>query len=239
MKFTEITHDEMLERLRLCECALSAAVKERDGLREQLEGWKRVAHEAEKVRDLALEAKAAAELARVKAEQERDAIRIVANGAISKLCDASFALHTGSQWDDELQSCHGGLSDYLIDRHNSARHALGYLRTVMQKIEQKPKVVQDEQAAQEAEQERDQAHERAANLAVELAAMTLSRDQARQEADTLRRQVDVLANEFSRHAYCDSCNGNAMRICSGTNAGITCASGIKEWALEQAKGGGK
>ncbi len=34
--------------------------------------WKKVAQEAEKVRDLALEAKAAAELARVKAEQEAD-----------------------------------------------------------------------------------------------------------------------------------------------------------------------
>jgi len=36
MKFNDMTHDEMLERLRLCECALSAAVKERDGLRQKL-----------------------------------------------------------------------------------------------------------------------------------------------------------------------------------------------------------
>jgi hypothetical protein len=91
---------------------------------------------------------AEANAARAKAEQERDAIRTVANGAISKLCDAACALHTGLQWDDELQSRHGSQSDYLMDRHNSARHALGYLRAVMQKIEQKPKVVQDEQAAQ-------------------------------------------------------------------------------------------
>ncbi len=35
--------------------------------------WKKVAQEAEKVRDLALEAQAEATLARVKAEQERDA----------------------------------------------------------------------------------------------------------------------------------------------------------------------
>ncbi len=37
--------------------------------------WKKVAQEAEKVRDLALEAKAAADLARGRAEQERDAAR--------------------------------------------------------------------------------------------------------------------------------------------------------------------
>ena len=35
MRFSDMTHDEMLERLRLCECALSAAVKERDQANER------------------------------------------------------------------------------------------------------------------------------------------------------------------------------------------------------------
>jgi hypothetical protein len=49
-----------------------------------------------------------------------------------------------------------------------------------------------------AEQELAEANERAANLSVELAAMTLGRDRSRQEADTLRRQVEALAKVESR-----------------------------------------
>ena len=86
MNFTEMTHNEMIDKLRLCECALSAAVKDRDGLREQLEGWKKVAQEAEKVRDLALTAQHEATLARVKAEQWLTEERNVSNRLRTQVC---------------------------------------------------------------------------------------------------------------------------------------------------------
>jgi hypothetical protein len=126
--------------------------------------WKKVAQEAEKVRDLALEAKAAAEIARVTAERERDTMR---------LCSKSVT-----------------------------------------------------RTSEMLKQERDQARERASNLSVELAAMTLSRDQARQEVDLLRRQVDVLAAVCSSHALI------------GTNM-VGTALEWAAWSARQAKEGGK
>ncbi len=81
-------------------------------------------------------------------------------------------------------------------------------------------------------QERDRAHERAANMDVELAAMTLSRDQARQEAERLRRQVEVLAEKYAEMVLCRLC-----RICTVPQAGTTCADRIIAWAAEQAKEG--
>jgi hypothetical protein len=87
-------------------------------------------------------------------------------------------------------------------------------------------------ARHKAEQERDQAHERAAHLSVELAAMTLSRDQARQEADQLRRQVEAVIDEVA-WSYCPP---NATCVFKGEDRCIKCWSA---WAAQQAKEGGK
>jgi len=219
MDFTEMTHDEMLERLRsvtqerdglreqlatarseaamlrrellrfraAANAAREKAEQERDGLREQLEGWKKVAQEAEKVSDLALTNQEAAILGRVSAEKALDSMR--SEAAMRQREHAS-----------------------LLADANAARC--------------------------KAEQERDQANERAANLAVELAAMTLNRDQARQEADTLRRQVRVLAHAYAGAADCTRCKGKPL--CSNLMIRpMPCDGVITAWAAKQAKEGGK
>jgi hypothetical protein len=79
-------------------------------------------------------------------------------------------------------------------------------------------------------QERDQAHERAANMAVDLAAMTLSRDQARQDADLLRRQVEALCGRLKLLG----CPHDLT--CKHDCNCVTC---WREWAAQQAKEGGR
>jgi len=63
-------------------------------------------------------------------------------------------------------------------------------------------------------------------------------DEVAEENLLLKRQVEVLAKEFSRHGHCDKCTANGMPVCRETNKGITCASAFKQWSLEQAKKGG-
>jgi hypothetical protein len=52
----------------------------------------------------------------------------------------------------------------------------------------------------------------------------------------LKRQVDVLANEFSTHGRCVECQ--ARYLCLHSAGGLTCVDAIKQWSLEQAKAGG-
>ncbi len=132
--------------------------------------WKLVAQEAEKVRDLALEAKAAAELARVKAEQERDAIAARMEDILYtrnlRLNAVEHELSKERQWARLWKRA----ATWLRCRERCA-----------------------DGCADDMEHERDQARERAANMAVDLTAMTLSRDQALREAlrkiARLRRQA--------------------------------------------------
>ncbi len=56
---------------------------------------------------------------------------------------------------------------------------------------------------------------------------------ASQENDTLKRQVGVLAKEFSTHGRCVECQ--ARYLCLYSAVGITCEDAIKQWSLEQAK----
>jgi hypothetical protein len=57
------------------------------------------------------------------------------------------------------------------------------------------------------------------------------------ESDLLRRQVDAMAKVFSKHGVCSDCVARVMCRTSG-GGGITCVEAIKQWSLEQAKGGG-
>ena len=165
--------------------------QERDGLREQLKGWKKVAQDAEKVRDLALTNQEVAILGRVRAERALDSMRSEAamrqreHAAI--LADANEARHKAEQERDGLHLCGESVA----------------------------------RMAAELKVERHQANERAANLAVELAAMTLSRDQERQAVATLRRQVEAIAMEYSRAVRCWGCrfrdwckNASGLKQCS-------------------------
>jgi hypothetical protein len=56
------------------------------------------------------------------------------------------------------------------------------------------------------------------------------------ERATLKRQVEVLAKEFSKHGLCEECA--ARVLCLHRSVGITCRDSIKQWSLEQAKKGG-
>jgi hypothetical protein len=51
---------------------------------------------------------------------------------------------------------------------------------------------------------------------------------------TLKRQVEVLAKELGNRT-CVECS--ARSICLHSAGGITCGDAIKQWSLEQAKGG--
>jgi len=62
-------------------------------------------------------------------------------------------------------------------------------------------------------------------------------DNARAEIDTLKRQLEVLAKEFSKHGRCAECQ--ARHVCLHSASGITCKDSIKQWSLEQAKKGGE
>jgi hypothetical protein len=236
MKFSDMTHDEMLSRLRI-------VTKERDGLREQLEGWKKVAQEAEKVRDLALANQETAILGRVRAERALDSMRSEAimrqREHAALLADANEAQERAEQERDGLHLCGESVA----------------------------------RMAAELKVERDQANERAANMAVELAAMTLSRDLERREAKdwktklaverfrvqalvdknfvlatrstdcetalrlerqedaTLRRQVDVMSKRLALLDDCPHC-GPCEHDCK-------CAPCWSAWASKQAKEGGK
>jgi chromosome segregation ATPase len=77
----------------------------------------------------------------------------------------------------------------------------------------------------EARQEAEKANERAANLSVELAAMTLSRDQERQEADRLKRQVEVLCRKLASCAL----------LPNDTSSGLSPVQAWREWAAQEAK----
>ena len=82
-----------------------------------------------------------------------------------------------------------------------------------------------EHAAQELEEALD---------AVE--AVTKERDQARQEADLLRRQVRVLVY-MAMFAPCAHCA--AKDLCDNQPAATPCEENIAAWAAQQAKEGGK
>jgi hypothetical protein len=58
---------------------------------------------------------------------------------------------------------------------------------------------------------------------------------ASQEAETLKRQLEVLAKELGNR-MCVECQ--ARSLCLHSAGGITCEDAIKEWSLEQAKKGG-
>jgi hypothetical protein len=170
MKFSDMTHDEMLERFRI-------VTQESNGLRQQLEGWKKVAQESEKVRDLALANQEVAILGRVRAERSLDSMR--AEAVMRQREHASMLADSGS------------------------------VRALAERVAEK-------------------ANERAANMAVELAAMTLSRDQARQEADRIRRQVAAVIDAVAAHL----CPPNGQCVMEGEGRCIKC---WIEWAWQQAK----
>jgi hypothetical protein len=225
--------------------------QERDGLREQLKGWKKVAQDAEKVRDLALTNQEVAILGRVRAERALDSMRSEAamrqreHAAI--LADANEARHKAEQERDGLHLCGESVA----------------------------------RMAAELKVERHQANERAANLAVELAAMTLSRDQERQErneiegeytqlaelfwvesvctheellaravaalnelaaakqdADLLRRQVEVLVMKVAPSILCPTNDGCPVAG-GGPARPWECKKCWSAWAAKQAKEGGK
>ena len=58
-------------------------------------------------------------------------------------------------------------------------------------------------------------------------------DEVAAENILLRRQVEVLATEFSKHGRCVECN--ARSFCLHSSGGKTCGDGIKQWSLERAK----
>jgi hypothetical protein len=195
----------MIERLRI-------VTQERDGLREQLEGWKKVAQEAEKVRDLALEAKAAAELARYKAEEDRDTMRLCSVSVTRTAKMLKEDLDKARLERNAMEDEYARVADLFFGDDEWDRSAEVYPRAA---------------AAIKALAE---ANERAANLAVELAAMTLSRDHERKEADTLRRQVEALCSKLASEAL----------LPSETSSGLLPVQAWRAWAAQQAKeGGGK
>jgi hypothetical protein len=59
---------------------------------------------------------------------------------------------------------------------------------------------------------------------------------ASRENDALKRQVEAMAKEFSKHGLCEECA--ARVLCLHRSVGITCRDSIKQWSLEQAKKGG-
>ncbi len=52
---------------------------------------------------------------------------------------------------------------------------------------------------------------------------------------TLKRQVEALAEEFSKHGRCGECQARSLCQDSNLMGGITCRDAIKQWSLEQAK----
>lgn len=102
-------------------------------------------------------------------------------------------------------------------------------------------------------QERDKANERAEyaegcnkdlaaeierrhGIGGELIAAWAERDQARQEADLLRRQVYSLVSVCVNHLDCEYCPVDSS-ICFGNHE--ICKQELTEWAAQQAKEGGK
>jgi len=60
-------------------------------------------------------------------------------------------------------------------------------------------------------------------------------DEVTLENILLNRQVAVLAKEFSKHGRCVECQ--ARYLCLHSSGGTTCGEAIKQWSMEQAKGG--
>ena len=61
-------------------------------------------------------------------------------------------------------------------------------------------------------------------------------DEVTLENILLNRQVAVLAKEFSKHGRCVECQ--ARSLCLHSTGAVACGDGIKQWSMEQAKGGG-
>jgi hypothetical protein len=181
--------------------------------------WKKVAQEAEKVRDLALEAKAAAELARVKAEQERDTMRLCSKSVTRTAEMLKEDLDKARRERNAMEYEYARVADLFFGDDEWDRSAEVYPRAA---------------AAIKALAE---ANDRAANMAVELAAMALSRDQARQEADTLRRQIELVKPSLE-WTNCEVCPARGQ-CCKAPRDDVHCGEVIFVWAAQQAKGGGK
>jgi chromosome segregation ATPase len=222
--------------------------------------WRAVAQEAEKVRDLALEAQQAATLARVKAEQERDQARQWAQmwkAAAKKryyperfLDDPYDALDLAAAAEERAANLAVELAAMTLSR-DQARQEIANLQRRAEHAAQELDDALD--AVGLVTKDRDEARQEAANLeysnnahretaetwrgaAAERDTLRKERDQARQEADLLRRQVDALASIAARSSRCEDCG--LLGYCETYGSG-SCSERLRAWAAQQAKEGGK